>query len=268
MNQPAQNQIDHWIATSLKGLAQTDEDFRSGFYVKEQIPIQSVHCGTASMYASLARARFFNGDPIEEVRAEFANAARHVMKSFTMAYDPSDPDYQGERADLSEVSETIGIEGMNWALMSADFELAAEMGSHYRTRPDGYMLGLDTNRYANALALTLQERQKEALPLLLAQFEDYKKKPPKSPADRNYYSLILALFGIVAKEREKFHQGVELQLKSHWPYAKGEGKDTDEEFICDHAVALTILAQRNLLWPKVAQNMLPGGLLLQNAPLP
>jgi len=219
-------------------------------------------------YASLARAKFLNSDPIEKVRAEFANAAQYVMKSFTMAYDPSDPDYLGEAAVLEWVSETIGIEGMNWALMSADFKLAAQMGSHYRTRPDGEMLSLRANRYANALALTLQERQKEALPLLLAQFEDYKKRPPKSPAARNYYSLMLALFGIVAKDREKFQQGVELQLKSYWPYAKSEGKDTDEEFICDNAVALTILAQRNLLWPKIAQAMLPGGLLLQNAPLP
>jgi hypothetical protein len=268
MNQPAQNQIDHWLVDSQQTIARKWELRNSGFYEKENLPLQGMYCSLSSSHASLARAKFLNGDPLEEVRAEFANAARHVMKSFTMAYDESDPDYLGDAADLEEVSETIGIEGMNWALMSADFELAAEMGRHYRTRPDGDMLSLRSNRYANALALTLQERQKEALPLLLAQFEDYKKKPPKSPAARNYYSLILALFGIVAKEREKFHQGIELQLKSHWPYAKGEGKDTDEEFICDHAVALTILAQRNLLWPKVAQNMLPGGLLLRNAPLP
>ncbi len=268
MNHPTQNQIDHWLRVSRQDIARGNENLVNGFYVRKGIPLQSHYVGEASDYASLARAKFLNGDPLEEVRAEFANAARHVMKSFTMAYDESDPDYLGDEADLEEVSETIGIEGMNWALMSADFELAAEMGRHYRTRPDGDMLSLRSNRYANALALTLQERQKEALPLLLAQFEDYKKKPPKSPAARNYYSLILALFGIVTKEREKFHKGIELQLKSHWPYAKGEGKDTDEEFICDHAVALTILAQRNLLWPKVAQNMLPGGLLLQNAPLP
>jgi len=263
MNQPAQNQIDHWIATSREGLAQTDEDFRTGFYVKEQIPIQSVHCGTASMYASLARAKFLNGDPIEEVRAEFANAARQMMKCFTMAYDPSDPDYLGEAAVLEWVSETSGIEGMNWALMSADFKLAAEMAGHYRTRPDGDMLGLDANRYANALALTIRDKGQPALALILAQFEHYEKKPPKSAADRHYYSLILALFGILAKEKAKYHEGLELQLKSHWPYAHGEGKDTDEEFICDHAVALAILAQHRNRWPGVQDAMLPGGLMLQ-----
>ncbi len=154
------------------------------------------------------------------IEGRVAHAARHVMKSFTMAYDESDPDYLGEAAKLSSVSETIGIEGMNWALMSADFKLAAEMGSHYRTRPDGDMLGLDTNRYANALALTLRDKRQPALELIMAQFEDYKKRPPKSPADRNYYSLMLALYGILAGDKAKLHEGGgELQLKSHWPYA-------------------------------------------------
>jgi len=263
MTQPAQNQINHWISTALKDFEQTEEDFRTGFYVKEQIPIQSVHVGTALTYASLARAKFLNGDPLEEVRAEFANAARHVMKSFTMAYDESDPDYQGDRAKLNWVSETIGIEGMDWALMSADFKLATEMAGHYRTRPDGYMLGLDTNRYANALALTLRNQRQPALELLLAQFEDYKKRPPKSPADRNYYSLILALYGIVAKEREKFLEGLKLQINFYRSYARGEAKDTDEEFICDHAVALTILSQHLRHWAGVEDQTLPGGLLLQ-----
>jgi hypothetical protein len=263
MNEPEQHQIDHWISVANSGLIQTDEDFRSGFYVKEQIPIQSVHCGTAMLYASLARAKFLNGDPIEEVRAEFANAARHVMKSFTMAYDESDPDYQGEAADLSEVSETIGIRGMNWALMSADFKLAAEMAGHYRTRPDGDMLSLRSNRYANALALVIRDKHQPALELLAAQFEDYKKKPPKSPAARNYYSLILALYGIVAREREKFLEGLKLQINFYQGYARGEGKDTDEEFICDHAVALTILSQQTWRWPGVQDHTLPRGLLLR-----
>ncbi|MEJ2694731.1 MAG: hypothetical protein P8166_17320 [Candidatus Thiodiazotropha sp.] len=260
MNKPTQNQIDHWISKSLKSLAQTDEDFRTGFYVEEEIPIQSVHVGTASFYASLARAKFLNGDPVDEFRAEFAQAARYIMKSFTMAYDESDPDYLGEAAVLEWVCETTGIEGMNWALMSADFELAAEVAGHYRTRPDGDMLSLRSNRYANALALTLRDQPLPAMELIAAQFEDYKKKPPKSPAARNYYSLILALYGILAGERERFHEGIELQLKSYAPYARGEAKDTDEEFICDHAVALVILAQHRQGWLAVTDERLPKGL--------
>jgi hypothetical protein len=51
---------------------------------------------------------------------------------------------------------------MNRTHISADFELAAEVASHYQARPDGHMLALDSNRYANASALALWERQKEA----------------------------------------------------------------------------------------------------------
>ncbi len=257
MNQPVQNQIDHWFAFADKWIPNKQAKIASGEGK------QATHLSLSLVYASLARAKFLNDDPIEEVRAEFANAARHVMKSFTMAYDENDPDYQGDEADLSEVSETIGIDGMNWALMSADFKLAAEVAGHYRTRPDGDMLSRRANRYANALALTIRNKHRPALELIAAQFEDYKKKPPRSPGGRNYYSLILALFGILANEKAKFHEGVELQLKSYWPYAKGEGKDTDEEFICDNAVALAILAQKRRRWPGLHREMLPGGLMLK-----
>jgi hypothetical protein len=263
MNQPEQQQIDHWLNNANYQIERAWRLNREGFHEKHHVPLQSVYLGVAADYASLARAKYLNGDPIKEVRAEFANAARHVMKNFAMVYDESDSDYQGEAADLSEVSETIGIEGMNWALMSADFKLAAEMAGLYRTRPDGDMLALDTNRYVNALALTIRDKHQPALELLAAQFEDYKKRPPKSPGDRHYYSLILALYGVLVGEKEKFHEGLELQLKSYWSYAKGEGKDTDEEFICDDAVALAILAQHRQKWPGLETEMLPGGLMLQ-----
>jgi hypothetical protein len=259
MNMPEQRQIKHWFSVANEWIPHWEHEIESGE------ADQATHLSIASNYASLARAKFLNGDPIDEVRVEFANAARHVMKNFTMAYDENDPDYQGEAADLSEVSESTGIEGMNWALMSANFELAAEVAGHYRTRPDGYMLDIDANRYANALALTLRDQPLPAMELITAQFEDYKKKPPKSAGDRHYYSLLLSLFGILADERERFHEGIKLQLKSHAPYARGEAKDTDEEFICDHAVALVILAQHRQGWLAVTDERLPKGLLLRSS---
>jgi hypothetical protein len=263
MNIPEQQQIDHWLSVSQDAITRKWELRNSGFYEQEDLPLQGMYGSLASFHASLARAKFLNGDPLEEVRAEFANAARNAMKNFAMAYDENDPDYQGDAAKLSWVSETTGIKGMNWALMSADFNLAAEMAALYRTRPDGKMLAIDTNRYANALALTIRDKREPALELLTAQFEDYKKKPPKSPADRNYYSLILALYGILVGEQEKFVEGLELQLKSYRGYAKGEGKDTDEEFICDDAVALAILGIHHGLEVAEEYEMLPKGLLIQ-----
>jgi hypothetical protein len=262
MNQPDQEQIDHWLAVSMEGIDEKWRLYQSGFYEQENLPVQGMYGTLSLLHASLARAKFLNGDPLEEVRAEFATAARHVMKSFTMAYDESDPDYQGEAADLSEVSETIAIGGFNYALMAADFELAAAIGRSYRNRPDGYMLGIDTNRYTNALAFTLQERLKEAKKLLDAQFADYAKRPPKSPADRNYYTLINALYGILERNEQRFNEGLQAQLESYEEDARGELKNTDEEFICDYAVALANLGIHHGLKVTVEHDTLPRGLLI------
>jgi hypothetical protein len=263
MNQPDQQQIDHWLAVSQEAITEKWELRNSGFYEKEDLPVQGMYCSLSLFHASLARAKFLNGNPIEKVRAEFANAARHVMKNFAMVYVENDPDYQGDAAKLSWVSETTGIEGMNWALMSADFKLAAEMAGHYRTRPDGDMLDIDVNRYVNALALTIRDKRQPALELLVAQFEDYKKKPPKSLGDRNYYSLILALYGILVGEQAKFLEGLELQLKIYRGYAQGEAKNTTDEFICDHAVALANLGIHHGLEVTAEYETLPKGLLIR-----
>jgi len=85
------------------------------------------------------------------VHAEFTNAARCTLKSFTMAYDDSDSDYQGEKADLSCNSETIMIRGLNYALMAADFELAEALAGWFRNRPNGLRMDIEVNRYVHAL---------------------------------------------------------------------------------------------------------------------
>lgn len=119
---------------------------------------------------SLARSKCLNGDPIDEVRIEFANAARCILKSFTMAYDESDLDCQGTKADLSCVSETIATRGFNHALMATDFSLASELAEWFRNRPDGYKIDIDVNRYVHALAKTLLDCRSTACSLLKTQF--------------------------------------------------------------------------------------------------
>ena len=111
--------------------------------------------GLAAWYASLARARFLNDDPVEDVRAEFATASRHIIKSFTMAYDETDPDFQGVKVDWSEVIESIAIDGFNYALMAADFNLAAELGKWFRDPGDGDLMDSEVNQYAHGLAQTV-----------------------------------------------------------------------------------------------------------------
>ncbi|BBA37464.1 uncharacterized protein sS8_5547 [Methylocaldum marinum] len=263
-NTPEQQQIDHWLKVARDGLTQTEEDFKSGFYEAENISIESVHTGTAMLYASLARAKFLNGDPIAEVRAEFANAARHILKSFRMAYDETDPDYQGEKADWTEVSELMAIDGFNFALMAADFDLAAELAGWFRDRPDGVRMDIEVNRYAHALKSVVLDDLPQARGLLSAQIDAYAAKPSKrNDYRKNYFTLSTALSGIADTNEARFNEGLAAQLKIYQSYARGEARNTDEEFICDHAVALANLGLRRGLAVTAEHPTLPRGLLIQ-----
>ncbi|MBI1907147.1 MAG: immunity 49 family protein [Rhodocyclales bacterium] len=262
-NVPEQEQIDHWLNNARKGIEDTRRLHAEGFYERENISLQAVLSGYALDYATLGRARFLNGEPLEDAREEFAEAARHQLKIFTIAYDETDPDYQGSKADLSCVSETLAIDAMNYALMAADFALAAEFAGWYRTSPDGYMLGVDINRYTHALAFTIRDRSADASALLQAQLQDYANKTPKSPAARNYHTLITTLSGIVDGDNAKFNDGLLAQLKFYDHQAHGEYRNTDQGFICDAAVALANLALHRGLRVMVEYDTLPQGLLIQ-----
>ncbi len=76
--------------------------------------------------------------------------------------------------------------------------------------------------------------------------------------DKNYYSLITTLFGIIDKNETQFNGGLALQLEFYESEAKGELKDTDEEFICDDAVALTNLALSQGLELKTIRDLTRG----------
>ena len=208
MNQPEEQQIEHWIRVAKEGLEQTQQDLKNGFYKSEDIPIQSVYTGDALDHATLARAKFLRGDPIKDVRAEFARAARCILKSFTMAYDPNDPDYLGDKRpppnpqytgkpgsvveakwldpghnqlSCGDVSERIFIEGVYYALIVADFDLARELAGWFRDPPDGVLMDPDVNRYAHGLKHVVLGEYINAMDYLEAQLAVYEKKatPPR-----------------------------------------------------------------------------------------
>ena len=283
MNQPEQQQIDHWFAFAKKWIPRKKQKIASGEGK------QATYTSLALAHASFARAKFLNGDALTEVRTEFANAARCILKNFTMAYDEADPDYLGDQwpernphytglkgspvtakwcnpthgqLDLSELIETYAIDGINYALIAADFELAAELAQIYRTSPDGDMLDIDVNRYVHTLKQWLLGEPEAALSLIHEQFEDYKQTPPKSAGDKNYYTLFTTLFGIVSGDNAVFNEGLQQQLVFYQSYAQGEAKNTTEEFICDPAVALANLGFHRGLTVTVTHDTLPPGLLL------
>ena len=263
MNTPEQEQIDYWCQTAKERIERKWSLYNEGFYEREQIPVQGHYTGLGSWHAVLARAKFLNGDPLDEVRAEFANAARHVLKSFKMAYDPSDPDYLGNKADWIEVGETIAIDGMNYALMAANFDLARTLAEWFRDPGNGDLAAIEINRYVHALASTLRDEIDEAKRLMAEQAFDYTKNPVKGPGYRtNFFTVSTALIGILDHNDELFNQGLLAQLNDYQPYAQGEMKNTDEEFICDYAVALANLGLHHGLQVTVEYDTLPKGLLI------
>jgi len=258
MNQPKSMQIEHWFAFADKWIPRKKEKIASGEGK------QATYTSLALIHASLARTKFLNGDPIDEVRAEFARAARAILKSFTMAYDETDPNYQGKKADLSCNSETIAIRGFNYSLMAADFNLSAELAKWFQTRPDDVKMDVEVNRYAHALKHALLGEHQQASVLLKTQREAYEAKPSKrNDYRKNYYTLSTALYGILEKDEALFNEGLQLQVVFYQGDARGELKDTDEEFICDYAVALGNLGIKYGLKVTVAHDTLPKGLLIQ-----
>lgn len=261
-NTPDQEQIDHWISVSEDGIREKWELYRGGFYQQENLPIQGMYSTLALKHASLARARFLNGDPIDEVRAEFAEAARHVLKAFRMTYDSSDKDYQGDSPNTTYVEETGFVEGVNYACMAGDFDLAAEL-SHWWRDPAHGTMPRPINGYVHAYAHLLKDERLQARELLDALMAEYQKKPAKGAGWRmNYFTLTVALSGIAHRDANQFNEGLKAQLLFYQSEAKGESRNTTGEFICDNAVALANLGLRHGLQVTVQYPTLPPGLLI------
>ena len=249
---------------------------KEGFYEKEDLPIQSVYIGASMDYASLARYQFLRGDPIDEVRKTFSTAANCVLKSFTMAYDPDDPDYVGDKpeaeespgsyfVDWSEVSETMAIDGLNYALMGANFSKAETLAEWYQDSKDGHKMDAVVNRYVYAYKYALLKQPEKGVNLLQLTLDEYTAKPPKHIGDINYFNMSIILHSILTGDEETLNKSLALQLEFHQKSVipSEDLWGTDEAYICDEAVALANLAIRHGLNVMVEHDLLPEGLLVQ-----
>jgi len=275
-NKPEQQQIEHWLKNSQERIDGTWEDYHSGFYEKEDLPMQTTPSNLAGAHASFARAQFLNGEPRKVFRESFSKAAGYTLKSFTMAYDETDPDYVGDRksTDISgfgygcvswfQVSEREFVEGINYALMGADFDSARELAKWFRDPPNGKM-EKEINRYAHALKFALLGEKDRAKALVKQTLDEWKGRKTKDPFKMNYRTLSMALYGTADNDETVFNQGLTLQLSLYQSYAQGEGKDTDYEFICDDAVALANLGREYGLKVTAEHYTLPNGLLIRHS---
>ena len=271
---PEQQQIDHWLKVSNEDIARKTKKFKSGLYQIKDLPIQAFYAGIASSHADLAYAQFLNGEAPEIYRANFSKATSNIIISFTMAYDKNDPDYVGDKKETDfsgfgygcvswfKVAEDVFIEGFHYALMGADLKLAKELAKLFDNPPNGYLMDKEINRYAHALKCVALAEKEQGKALLKQTIDEGKGKKTKNPLKLNYQTLSHALYGILDNDEALFNRGLELQLNLHEPYARGEAKDTSEEFICGNAVALANLAIAYKIPVTVEHHLLPKGMLI------
>lgn len=277
MKKPTQEEIDDFLMDARENIAEKEQLMQGDHYEKRDIPIQGGYTSMASYYASLARAKFLNGDTLPSVRREFATAAKCIIKSFTMAYDPNDPDYVGDKLKPegafsagygefsgSDVMETRAIDGFNYALMAADFDLAWKLAYWYQDSKDGHKMDPDVNRYTYALKYALLGELDKGSALLKQTIDEYTAKPPKDGGDINYFTLSLTLSGILTSDEALFNQGLEQVLIFHQKVMipSEDLEDGDEAYMSDHAVALANLALHFGLNVTVEHDLLPKGLLI------
>lgn len=243
---PERLEAGGWVQFSLDNIDRQQADLAAG----ERD--QTLLTGMAVNYMTLGRARYLHAlwfqsrstrDAVKVARAAFQQATGCIEKCFRMAYDPTLPEYLGEQADWSCVTELDAIEGFTAALMASDFALARRFAPWPRRAPDNDPMDEAVCNYANALQAYLLNDSGTAAQLCRPNIDQFNpKKSTQRDYRMGYFTLSTALLGILEKNTVRFNGGLAAHLEFYEPGALyGEEYETSEEFICDHAVELANL---------------------------
>lgn len=215
--------------------------------LKNNGPKQAKYTSLSSWSARKARAQYLRGDPVEQVRATYRQAAEYMEISFIMAYDTTSPRYIGntDKLDCSSIDEVCCLEMMNFALLANDLDYAIRVARWVQPRPSGSSLGIEVCNYVYGLKHTLLSNWEEAEKLTSDTFARHPDGlPKKQDYKTNYYTLSWGLAGILRRDDGLLNEGVAQQLAFYRGIAEGEMADTDEQYLCDNAIALAILGQK------------------------
>ena len=281
MRSLAEENLGEWEEHHLRSVQRKNKHLVTpNWYKDRNLPLQAHYSAQARNYAALARAQYLNNSPIEEIQHNFREAANNILKCFSMTYNVNDHDYLGDKlspngagysgygeVDTSRVNEIQLIEGINYALMANDFTTAEQLAYWYQDSYDGHKMDLDVNRYAFAYKYVLLDKKDEAQALLQETIDDCIQNKPTHPGDINFFTLSLTLQGIAMGSNKLFTEGLQQQLhfyeKTMTP--SDDGWDTEEEFFCDHAIALANLGLRHGLPVTVEHPLMPKRLLIDKS---
>lgn len=236
----------------------------SGYYRINDIEAESVYCAYAMEYAGLGMAYALHGDWVLAKEA-FQTAAEYQLKPLLMAYDANSPIYLGDSITRGAQADDA-IDCFNFAMAAGNLTIAKQACALF---PRKYRIGntkpdtIDDLIYA--LNAWFSGDKPRAAGFCQKSMEAYIAKPSKKVTYRsNYYTLHLALWGIIINDQSVFDTGIQKQLEiCHHDSRYGEWNDSVRGYFADYALALTNLAIQAGMKHQVIDPFIPEGLVWQ-----
>ncbi|WP_220783660.1 immunity 49 family protein, partial [Shewanella sairae] len=214
-----------------------------GYYELKRIEVETVYCAYAMEYAGLGIAYSLNGD-IDLAKAAFQTATEYKLKPLIMAYATDSQEYVGDAITRGAQAVNV-VNGFAYAMAAGDLQIAKQICNlfpvQYRT---GNTKPCTADDFVHALNAWFTGDKIRAAGFCQKSMEAYIAKPSKKVTYRsNYYTLHLALWGIITHDQQAFDEGIRKQLEiCHHEARYGEMKGTAEAYFAEYALALTSLA--------------------------
>ncbi len=236
----------------------------AGYYEEKGIEAETVYCGNAMEYAGLGIAYALHGD-WDLAKEAFQTAAEYQLKPLQMAYDPDYPDFLGDA--IAEGGQAISVvDCFNFAMAAGDLAIAKQacalFPAQWRARNSKPGTADD---FVHALHAWFSGDKLRAAGFCQKSMEAYIAKPSKKITGRsNYYTLHLALWGIIINDQSVFDTGIQKQLEiCHHEARYGEWNDSVRGHFAEYALALTNLAIQAGMKHQVIDPFIPEGLVWQ-----
>ena len=254
-------QLANELEIDLETIARKKALDEAGFYKDHEK--ESYYCGRSFDQASVAISYALN-QKFDEAKAAFKKAAVYQLRPLKMAFDPTDSEFIGEK--ISEGSQAIDVVScFNCAMAAGELALAKEACLLY---PEEHFPGNpkpDTaDDLVHALKAWFNGDHDKASAHCQKRLDEYTAKPSKKITFRsNYFTLHLALWGIIHKDTLSFEDGIKRNLAIwHHGARYGEESGTTRGHYAEFAVALTNLGIHAGMEQPVVDPFIPQGLVL------
>ncbi|PIW59598.1 Imm49 family immunity protein [Shewanella sp. CG12_big_fil_rev_8_21_14_0_65_47_15] len=262
--QMTQAEIEQDIESELERIKRRRNAEASGYYQINDIEVESVDCAYAMEYAGLGMAYALHGD-WDLAKEAFHTAAEYKIKPLLMAYSPEYPNFLGDACTRGAQAIDV-VDCFNYAMAAGDLAIAKQACGLFpaQWRPRNSKPGT-ADDFVHALHAWFSGDKIRAAGFCQKSMEAYIAKPSKKITGRsNYYTLHLALWGIIINDQSVFDTGIQKQLEiCHHEARYGEWKGMVEGHFAEYALALTNLAIQAGMKHQIIDPFIPEGLVWQ-----